>query len=860
MKALWKFLFFPLLYMGQALLLADEPQEAPPSAMQKLTDQLANMSEATQIKKKFSKKNNSRLVSIFFENEDLVDVINFLASEKGVNVVLPSGAHALNNKVTLHYPERIPLDQAWQVLFTVLDVAGYGLIEKGDTYTIVKTGKEIGREPVPIYINVKAAELPNTDQRIRYVYYLTNLRVSDQGNDEVLGILKDILPDTSTFRFDTQSNAVVIADKANNIKQVAAILATLDEAEIQDKPTVIQLLHVPAQWLADLLNEQVLRNTTDPNKLRLMDARKQQESFYFSRAVRIVPVARNNRLVLLGKPQAVQRLKDFIFKNIDIDLDSGKSVLHVYQLQYLDAEKFAPVLERIVESKKEGGTEQSKSEAEAGTFERYFGEVKIMVDRPKTASGETPEGTSLGSNNLIVAARNDDWDRIKRLIEELDIPQPLVIIELLIADLSLTDARALGNNLRNPGILSPPNVNFQSAQIPCTALMTDSNTNPTTLQADLLRTAFTGNTCPPTQGSSNSYLESLPAGATFVSLSDPSTGQTWSIWQVLQQFSSTRILYHPHVISTNNKKAEIIIQEERLLADEASGTTGGTTTATNKWVPAKLSLQITPRISVANTVNLHVVVDISNFLSATSGGAQDPTSGNRTDRNVTTNANVPSGSVLCLGGLTQIDTTHDLNETPLLGRIPIIGWFFKERDASMDKSNLMVFITPTIVEPRLRGGAGNYTRDHVEFAKTYCRQGLLFDNLRDPITRWFFNPIRKDAQSDLDEFVMRDELMSRDLALRGTAEGGLIMAKNNSPQSAPRPSSPVMQRAENPVVLAQRTTPASTVAQPMPPILAPQKKAVVVAQATEQPRTGTVDERTEKLRNLLAQSDMPKKS
>ena len=138
----------------------------------------------------------------------------------------------------------------------------------------------------------------------------------------------------------------------------------------------------------------------------------------------------------------------------------------------------------------------------------------------------------------------------------------------------------------------------------------------------------------------------------------------------------------------------------------------------------------------------------------------DANTANQITRNVTTNANVRSGHILALGGLTRVDTTVEQLETPLLGKIPIIGWFFKDRTNTTNKNNLTVFISPTIIEPRVRGGVSTYTKNHVQLAKSYSREGMLFDNLRDPITRWFFKTQKDDAAADLDDFFAQDEFIA----------------------------------------------------------------------------------------------------
>lgn len=760
-------------------LLLHDTAFAHPEAIHPVLKEKLQHSDPQYPKKPTRRRHLKRDISLYLDNEPIVDLINFLAAEKEINVVFPAGANAITSNVTLHLEEKVSLDEAWDILYTILDIAGYSMIAKEETYNIVKTTKEVVREAMPLYI-VKPDEIPDSDKRIRYLYYFNHIKVNDDPNNELLAIVKDVLPaETTISKLDAQSNSLLLSGKANDIKALMAIIGTLDHLEAEERPEVIQLRYLNAETVASLFSDQILRTAGDVNQNRL-GIKVPNNNTYFKK-VRIVPDPRTNRLIVFGRPQAVQRVKDFIHKYIDVELESGKSILHVYQLQYLDAVKFEPVLRSIVESSRIGGTEQSKAGAVTiGGTERFFGEVVIKADQPKTITGDQPGGSMQGSNNLIIAARNDDWERLRKLIEELDIPQPQVIIEVLIADLTVTDIATLGANIRNPlGTGLSKYVNFQSSQIPksasdITTFLTDRITDPTTIQADLLRRAFDSSGNPTTScdtpGSTDACFSTAgflsqgtgtsgTQGTTVFGFSDAATGKTWGIAQVRRFLDGKKVLSSPHVMCTNNTPAEIKIAEERLALDQGSGSTGGTTTQTRKWIPADLSVKITPRISSADTVNLNVVININQFESLIFTNT-DPNTANQTTRNVTTNANVKSGNILALGGLTRIDTSVQQQQTPLLGSIPIIGWFFKDRTNTTNKNNLTVFISPTIVMPRAREGVSYYTKKHVQLAKNYSGEAMLFDNLRDPITRWFFKTQASDAQTSLDDFIAQDEFIA----------------------------------------------------------------------------------------------------
>lgn len=708
------------------------------------------------------KEHEAKTIAFNYNNEELVDIINYLAGKKGVNILLPnaSGDEAIKTKVTLYLKDKLTLDQAWAMLYTILDIAGYTMMPRQGMYAIVKNTATITKEPLPLYIGMPPQQLPDTDQRIRYVYYLANIKpTDDEATSETVAILKNLLPaDTSSYKIDTTTNAIIITAKADDIKSVMSIIVDLDKVDFQETFEVFKLRYTVAQTVADLFNNSILKTAaSDLNRYHL-STKQQSEVSFFSKHIRIVPQNRTNALILIGRPQAIERTKDFILKYIDIELDAGQSVLHVYKLQYLDAPSLATVLTNIINTAKAGGTGQSSSGGTVlgGTF-KNFDEILIRSDKP--AKGD------YGGNKLIVAARNDDWKVLEKLIAELDIPQPQVLLEVLIADLSLADSRFIGNLLRNAENLAlPGGVNVQTAQIGGVTLDNlDSSGAPTlatTLQSDLLTLEPQGFL--PGGASWAKKISTVESGSAFLSFNDDN-GKTWSLLQILKTLDSTKILSHPHVLAINNQPAKVVIGETRLLPDEAVAAGGTTTTRKFKSIPANLKVTVTPRISSGNTVNLGIVVESSNFKSASNADNTIIT------RNVTTNAEVLDKHILALGGLIKVDTLQTAKETPILSKIPILGYFFKSRGTDIAKTNLTIFISPTIIQPRLRSGVSDYTKDYIRLAKEYANEGSLFDSLQDPITRYFFKTGNADSDYMIDEFLDKDEF-KRDLAKESPAE------------------------------------------------------------------------------------------
>ncbi len=357
---------------------------------------------------------------------------------------------------------------------------------------------------------------------------------------------------------------------------------------------------------------------------------------------------------------------------------------------------------------------------------------------------------------------------------------------MLVADLTVEDSRLLGSMTRVPDkVPLPDDIQFQSAML-APALPIPLPAAPpapgptTTIQSDLLANAYTNsNGSPvlanPTSSGTNNIADFASTGTTLLSLND-NDGNTWSIWELLQLFTSTKILSHPHVMARNNKEAVVSIGQTRWLVDKvkdiSSVNYGGATTIQYKPIAANLTVKITPRISSASTVNLQVLVEIDEFISNTT----NTTNNTKNIRRLETNANIKSGGIFALGGLIRTTSTSSVKETPFLGKIPIIGWFFKSKSNDVLKNNLTVFISPTIIEPRLRDGANEYTQDYINIAKNESR-GNLFDSLTDPITRWFFAGEEVDAEKAIDKFVAKDETLP---------QNDITRKKNNPPKSKSR--------------------------------------------------------------------------
>lgn len=706
----------------------------------------ASTSSATSSALKEDKKEET--IYFNYENKDLIEIIYEVAAKKNTNVILPVAQNELKIKVTLHIKEPLTIDQAWKRLNQILDIAGYCLFPEDDLYKIIKNSKLIVKEVTPLY-TVPVEQIPDTDERIRYLYYPKYLQISTDPNQDLISqVVKSGLSEMGAFNIDPASNAILISDKANNIKSIMIVIESLDKEDFKEDYVSLKLRYTSATTIARLFSDNFFKPAANEGPRYAVKANTKQENSFFSQNVKIVPDSRSNQLFILGKKQAIEKVKEFILTYIDKEPESGKSILHVYELLYLDVAQFTPILESIVSSTLgRGPAQSSEGESTAGGLDRFFEGVII---KPALAQGAELQ---FSSNKLIIAAKNEDWLYIKKLIEELDIPQKQVIIEVLIADLSVNDVKQLGTIMRNPTNLAlKPGVSLQSAEV--NGIIIDNSAEPfpptppvnpattPTLKQDLLWEKSTDpNSLQPLLQTGDGQLGE--PGSTVISFNDPGDGSTFGILKLLENFTTSKILSHPHVIANNNKEAFIKSGEKRLVPDEVVASSGGQVIP-RKIIEASVEVKITPRISANNLVNMQVDVKIEDFL---------PGIGNaRTRREFTTNATVKSNEILALGGLIKSAEANGIQGTPILSKIPILGWIFKNKRRDAIKTNLTVFISPTVILPRLRGGINQYTDDYITLAKSYSQEAELFDGLNDPITRFFFNSTLN-SEGEINKFL-----------------------------------------------------------------------------------------------------------
>ena len=439
---------------------------------------------------KAQKINQKKLYNFNYKDALLTDVINEFAAEKKLNIILPQpqSPNQLTTKLTYHVAKKLTLNQAWRELNKILELLGYSWVPHGDLLILTKINAAIKTEPLAVYNSPHIEDLPNDGTVIQTIFYFSNLKLSDDKTKTAIeSILKSMLtPSLSDIRSDPKTNSIILTDKSNNIRAAMTIIIELDLEGIPDAIEVIPLYYTEAAFVEKLFTDKLF--ITAPSASLVREPTTTKQATYFPANTKVLALTRTNDLVIMGTTKAIRTVKDFIIKYIDHHLESGESILHLYDLQYLNAEDFQVILAKLV-----APTDSGQAQTKAVGTTRDFQDVIIVAEKSvlsikppnrnvagtitqstaalgsgdNSASGSS-EGIEQAGNRLIIAARRDDWLRIKKLIDELDKPQPQVSIEVLVVDLTLNNNKSLGSQMRNKKSLHDSlsnHIDFQTANI-----------------------------------------------------------------------------------------------------------------------------------------------------------------------------------------------------------------------------------------------------------------------------------------------------------------------------------------------------------------------------------------------------------
>jgi general secretion pathway protein D len=582
-----------------------------------------------------------QFVSIDFNNVDINLFIKFMSELTGTNFVVDNN---VKGKVTIISPARISLDEAYRVFESVLEVNGFTTIKAGQVVKIVPAPEARTKNIQTLLEQEKASP------EDKVVTQLIPLKFADP--EEIKRLFTPLVSKNSVVLGYGPANTVIITDVQSNIQRLMKILRQIDQAGTGQQISVIPLQYADASKLVTLLTN--LFKTTAP-------ARPQQPGSSEKQPV-IVADDRTSTIVMLASEVDTLRIKQLIAM-IDKETPRGKGKINVYYCEHANAEDLAKVLQEIPSQQAGAGATGAPGGA-AGAPARgptavVLGKVQINADK--------------ATNSLIIMADKEDYEVVEAVIKKLDIPRSMVYIESLIMEVNATKSLDLGVQWQ---LFDQTNVD-----------------NKNTVYGG----KFTGSA-----GALNP-LNALGSGLAVGVLTEPFTfgGITLSnitaIINAVKTDDNFRILSTPQILTTDNEEARITVGENRPFQTRATTDVSGGTYESFEYRDVGKILKITPHVSEGRNVRLKLSLEVTslNQLSTVATTAVRPVTNKRT---IDTTVLVQDNHTVVIGGLIDDQRTGSETKVPGLGDIPILGWLFRTKSDSDQKTNLYVFLTPRVVK------------------------------------------------------------------------------------------------------------------------------------------------------------------
>jgi type IV pilus assembly protein PilQ len=299
------------------------------------------------------------------------------------------------------------------------------------------------------------------------------------------------------------------------------------------------------------------------------------------------------------------------------------------------------------------------------------------------------------SNTLIITDVKENIDAIRQLVVLLDQPEPQVEIETRIVIASRSFSRDLGVQLNALAINNSTGGTAGYGTAPGSPLVGGAGGTANTIG---LRPAGIPQGIQNASGALGANLANTVIGLTTGMIG---TAQISMLITAAESKGTAKTVATPRVTALNNRKAEISSGQQIPVTTPQTGAGGGggVLVFTTTFVSVPLRLEVTPQITDAGTVILHVIAENNSVNTAI---AISGTPGIDTQR-METEVLVPNGGTTVVGGVLGDQETETQNRTPGVASIPIIGNLFKRKGVSRQSSEILFFITPRIYRPDYQG-------------------------------------------------------------------------------------------------------------------------------------------------------------
>ncbi|AMP07325.1 type II secretion system protein D [Collimonas pratensis] len=583
--------------------------------------------------------------------------------------------------------------QAFDLLASTLRLQGYAVV-RGDGF--VKVVPEA---------DAKLQVAPTRPASVRGDQIATQIfSLNYESATNILPVLRPLISPNNTINANPGNNTLVVTDYAENLQRLGKMIAALDVPAVNDLD-VIPVRYAVASDIAVMAS-------------KLLDAGSAAPGASDSARTIIMADSRTNSVVIRAPSAGRANLAKSLIAKLDQPTTNAGNV-HVVYLKNADAVKLAKTLRAIVSNDTSLPTSSSSSKSSSGgsggMLQGASGGGALGSGNSTTPQSQTPQDNSSQSsgggggsgsgaagfiqaddstNTLIITASEPVYRNIRGVIDQLDTRRAQVYVEALIVEVNDSAASEIGvqwlalSGDKNSAYRVGGGTGF-------------TGTNTGLVGSNLFNTALgqainTGTTTSVPSVGSGLQLGIFRQIAGKIGLG--------ALASALNATTGSNVLSMPNLLTLDNEEAKIIVGQNVPFVTGSYATTGGNTT-TNPFTTVDrkdvgTALKIKPHISEGGTVRLEISQEVSAVVAGTANNSNGPTT---TKRSLDTNVVIDDGQIIALGGLIGDDNANSIQKVPLLGDLPFIGNLFKYQSGSRNKTNLMIFLRPTIVRDKQTG-------------------------------------------------------------------------------------------------------------------------------------------------------------
>jgi len=587
----------------------------------------------------------SGFVDFAFDRVEVATFVRMVGDMTGKSFVVDE---SVKGKITVVSP-RVARKDVYPLFLSVLESAGCSVVDDGKTVRVVALAPRVSvaapvvgaREPLPPEGIVT---------KVFRLQYVTAAQVRRLIEGRVSGGKTGAVNDVE------ETNHLVVTDTVDNLKRVERVIAEIDQPGLAQTTEVVALRFTAAEPLADQLNQALAERTSRADRLaRRLPAVSETSGTAERGAPVIVAVPDSNSLLLVGAPAQIADIKRLVAL-MDVEAAAGRGRLNAIFLKYIPAAEAAKQIDALL-SRSAGAAPGAPS----------------AVKRPITIEA------SPASNALMVHATPGDFENVRKLIEQIDQPRQQVHIEVMIAEVSAGEGLNFGVELAAVDL--PARVGQNAVQ--AGSRFGDAESVMNAIQTGL-------------------FPKGLTVGVAHGSRLDAS-GKIVSSYPALINIDAVRastrfkVLSHTALETQDNQEASVnIVNQIPILKSTVQGT--GTTRDVIQnidRVDVGIKLKLTPHVIPGGQVQMVLNPSIEAVVDAGPPGTVfAPTIARR---DVTTTVTVPDSRTIIIAGLTREDKRQIERRVPLLGSIPVLGWLFRSKVDSVDRTNVLIFVTPKVL-------------------------------------------------------------------------------------------------------------------------------------------------------------------